>query len=335
MKIKLIEDKNLIPPKIIFTEKAYVKMLHLLLEESKISTLEFAFFGIVTKIKQETCTEYIVSDLKIPPQQVEPTHVETNDEKYPEWLVKTFPRIEDRKSIRLHGHSHVNMSPTPSGTDQDLFQNMLDNISDYFIQLIINKAGVYTMNLFDKETKLIYEDLTINLIVKKDNTVTMIPIEKLMEPFKTLFLSTQKDGKYDIKNNHLIINSVLSLNLKTLEVVLESNTNYLNITLNNSKNSITLNKKLYKEEPYIKETEEDVINNIERKLTYTELPKYPFSGEVWDETNYDYFYGNQNYNPKTTNPKPNPNDPNDERNYGYSQKNNSKNKKTKSKGVKI
>jgi len=146
-------------PKVVLTSLAFVKMVSSL-KVKQVEDLEYMFLGEVEKIDN---TKFVIQDIVFTPQLVTGATVETDDEKYVDWLTQNYPHPKSRKKIRLHGHSHVNMGVTPSGEDNKQLSRFIDQISDFFIQLIINKKGDYTLNLFNKETNLIYEKLDLYL----------------------------------------------------------------------------------------------------------------------------------------------------------------------------
>jgi len=86
--------------------------------------------------------------------------VNTDDDKYPEW---TWGLTDDEiNNLRFHGHSHVNMSVTPSSTDTGYQDDMLQNVNDYYIFAIHNKNGSYWLALYDVENNMCYEKEDIN-----------------------------------------------------------------------------------------------------------------------------------------------------------------------------
>lgn len=154
MSITFIKQPNI--PKVIFSPIAYATM-QLALEVKLVESLEFMFLG---EVYRKSESEFFVDKIVFAPQAANSgAYVETDDDRYPEWLNTNYPKVSDRQKLRLHGHSHVNMATNPSPTDNKLMESMLNNISDFFIQLIINKRGDYTLNLFDKETNLIFKNI--------------------------------------------------------------------------------------------------------------------------------------------------------------------------------
>lgn len=180
MEYRILKKELIEQPRLIYTSLAYSKMLDLM-SSNHASTKEFQFMGTVKKENND----YIIEDiLLVPNEKCSATYCETDDAKYPEWLNKTFPEAKDRKKLRLHGHSHVNMQTNPSGTDEQQIMKLIDMVDDYFIQLIINHKQENTVNIYNKEQNLIYTNviqyLLIGNIMLNLNTKTIINLNKLL-----------------------------------------------------------------------------------------------------------------------------------------------------------
>ena len=57
------------------------------------------------------------------------------------------------------GHSHVNMSTSPSGQDDKQMEVFADSNDDFFIRIITNKQGNLRLDIYDFESGIIYEQL--------------------------------------------------------------------------------------------------------------------------------------------------------------------------------
>lgn len=93
-------------------------------------------------------------------------------------------RAEELNNIRFWGHSHVNMNPTPSGTDEDTFNEYISDCKDYFIRFIMNKKGNYSLDLAVYNEGLIYTDLKFELIYSGDELELMENVNKLREEYE-------------------------------------------------------------------------------------------------------------------------------------------------------
>lgn len=56
--------------------------------------------------------------------------------------------VDRQKNIKMWGHSHVNMSPTPSSQDESQMEYFKDG-NPWFIRLITNKKREYNIDIFD------------------------------------------------------------------------------------------------------------------------------------------------------------------------------------------
>ena len=108
---------------------------------------EVSWFGVIVKTNKENTFRLI--DIMFPPQICKNTFVETDDEKFSEWYYKTFIKNNNPFMVRLHGHTHPFFAATPSGTDVNQFKQIMEEVDDYYIQLIINN---------DMDTYCVYHD---------------------------------------------------------------------------------------------------------------------------------------------------------------------------------
>lgn len=143
-------------PKIIISTTAGLKMSELV----RNCDGEVGWHGFVERPNENT---FIIKDIVVYPQTVTATTVDTDEAEYAVWLSKIS--TPDLKTMRFQGHSHVNMSCTPSGRDTDLFNKYLNSLKqdDYYIFFICNKRGEINTFLYDLKTntKYVKEDLEI------------------------------------------------------------------------------------------------------------------------------------------------------------------------------
>lgn len=148
--------------KLIFTASAWLKM-HALV--SSFST-EIGWHGIVERNENE----FRVTDILVYPQEVTGATVNTDQNKYEKWLYGD--EVGDNfDKIRLHGHSHVNMACSPSGTDMDHRNRVLADLRHgmYYIFLICNKQNAFRCDVYDTTDMTRYTENDIDLIVEGTN----------------------------------------------------------------------------------------------------------------------------------------------------------------------
>lgn len=156
-------------PTVYISTLAYLKMLLYVRD----TDVEIAWHGTVERNQAQNW--YHIKDVFLYPQIIRATTVDTDQEKYQEWL----QNIEDDdvfNNIRFQGHSHVNMGTTPSGTDLNMYSNFLQVLpnNDYYIFMVMNKAGSITCLIYDLAKNLIYENADINIKVMTPHTYDLI-----------------------------------------------------------------------------------------------------------------------------------------------------------------
>ena len=147
--------KNSSKVNVVFSNLAFTKILYLVM----LFDDEVAWHGTV---ERDGDTFYI-TDIMVYPQEVTGATVNTDQEKYTQWLYEFDD--ETFNSIRFQGHSHVNMAVSPSSTDLNHQESILTQLSgeDFYIFLIINKKMQMFLRVFDLASNTIYEMEDINL----------------------------------------------------------------------------------------------------------------------------------------------------------------------------
>lgn len=145
-----------------FTQTAWVKMTALLKEFTK----EVAWHGVARRVEDED-NAYEISDIMVYPQTVGPADVDMDPEEYTKWLI-AHDGDERFDHIRFQGHSHVDMPPSPSGTDMDHQREILDQLGpdDFYIFAIYNKSLRYDIRIYDFQKNRMFgnADVTVKII---------------------------------------------------------------------------------------------------------------------------------------------------------------------------
>lgn len=150
--------------KLKMTGKAWAKMMILILNYDS----EVAWHGLVERDADEPAT-FTITDILLYPQEVTGSTVTTDQQEYQDWMFSLSD--EQLTAMRFQGHSHVNMAVTPSSTDEDHEEgivNMLKN-DDFYIFGIFNKKGDKTLRIFDCRTNTYYETKDIDFAVISDD----------------------------------------------------------------------------------------------------------------------------------------------------------------------
>jgi hypothetical protein len=145
-----IKGKVIIPT-ILWAPEAWLKLQTLVTNSKE----EVAWHGLMRKLEDED--EYLVYDIIVYPQQVNGSSAYTDQEEYAKWM-QSLPD-EVFNNLRMQGHSHVNMSTSPSGTDTGLYNTMLNALNriPFYMFMITNKRGEMFILFYDFEKNLIFE----------------------------------------------------------------------------------------------------------------------------------------------------------------------------------
>lgn len=168
-------------------DKAYQKMFALV---DHFST-EIAWHCLA---KRDDKGKYTISDVIVYPQKVTGATVNTDQEKYQMWLFElpdeVFPLV------RCQAHSHVNMATSPSGTDTNYYDQIVETLGDedFFIFMILNKRRDIFCNIYDKKYNVMYESKDITITKTYDDEIEELlkdAHEKCKEEVKVI------ERKYD------------------------------------------------------------------------------------------------------------------------------------------
>ena len=152
--------------KIYINSDAYLKMMLYIRDTST----EIAWHGTVER--QENI--YYIKDVFLYPQIVTGATVNTDQEEYQNWLMELTD--EQHNSLRFQGHSHVNFGVTPSGTDTNFYQEILQVLpkDDFYIFMIMNKSGDTTFLIYDLAQNLMYENADIEYEIVAEDTGSLL-----------------------------------------------------------------------------------------------------------------------------------------------------------------
>lgn len=199
-KVETPEPKNKDTIKVGITVEAYTKMKMLVANTKE----ECAWKGYVT---HPTKNLYLIKDIYVYPQKYCGLHVESDDTKYPMWCAKLAHEQPDvYNHLRFQGHSHVNASVTPSGTDISYYKEVINEIgdNDFYIFMILNKSGDMWINVFDKKKNIRYEKTDIYTYIYNANIDLCEWTEKQIKENLTEIKHTNEyanENKKDKKSN--------------------------------------------------------------------------------------------------------------------------------------
>lgn len=145
-----------------FSEMAYLKMTSLVRAFDK----EVAWHGVAERGEAEN--EYLITDILVYPQTVTSVTVEMDESEYAKWIEAGITSGDDR-FFHLHaqGHSHVNASTGPSGTDLAHQRGILEDVrpNGFYVFMIWNKRDEHTCIIYDLGRNIVFEDRDITIQV--------------------------------------------------------------------------------------------------------------------------------------------------------------------------
>lgn len=120
---------------------------------------EIGWLGVVTKTNDSL---FIVEDVYLFKQNVHMATTEITPEglsEFAEDLLSQPDGIDIWNNIRLWGHSHVNMSTSPSKQDNDQMLTFAQGGHPWFLRIIANKKGDISIDLYDYSQGITYKNL--------------------------------------------------------------------------------------------------------------------------------------------------------------------------------
>lgn len=141
------DEKNKDKVMVTFTMKAYIKMRDLVDRYAS----EVGWFGFIDKLSD---LEYRITDICVYPQLVTGATVKETNEPWDDDMP-----IDQIRRRHFHGHSHVNMMPSPSGTDINHRRDQMELVKSdsFYLFLITNKSCAWTAALFDLANNTVYD----------------------------------------------------------------------------------------------------------------------------------------------------------------------------------
>ena len=161
-----IEAKQIKEPTIYITPNAYLKMRKLVDATSS----EIGWYGTVSEYPGLERV-YLIDDIIVYPQTVTGATCEQDESKMFEFEMSLTTEQVNKK--RFQGHSHVNMGVTPSGVDEAFYQDLLTQVTDYFIIVVTNKRNEYTVRFYDIQNNVLYSDLPILLLLEDGSDLNL------------------------------------------------------------------------------------------------------------------------------------------------------------------
>lgn len=248
MKVSIINEKKSKEPKVFIKD---IELQNKLLALVSAKNCEIMLLGIVEREENN----FTITELLIPPMDNNSSaFVTTDDEKFPSFLLD-LPR-EKRNKLRLHLHTHPNMAVTPSPTDENMINDMVSNISDFYIRIIANSDFKFKVDVFLTESNIKYEDVglrfninDLEIIFDRLGSPEIKPkiqkefVEELDKNIKKQIETTKDKKTTNTKNTSTTDNTDTVSNLKLTNKFKQAVEKCLNIKLPDyNKNLIKLQK---------------------------------------------------------------------------------------------
>ena len=158
---------------IYFTPGAWNRMTALV---SSFNT-EVQWHGCVRRLGENVFEVY---DIIVPPHVVTGSTVTSDPVRYSEWITGLGDEVFSH--LRFHGHSHVNMGCSPSGTDMKYRRDIVTQLpiprnedeDSFYLFLIVNKKGEWTGEIYDVTNNALYGngEIEIEVYDKGDSTLS-------------------------------------------------------------------------------------------------------------------------------------------------------------------
>ena len=223
-----------------------------------------------------------ITDVMLFEQEVHSTTTEITPEglsEFGEKLLQQENGMDIWNSMKVWGHSHVNMSVSPSGQDNNQMEVFADNGHDFSIRIIANKKGDMALDLYDYETGVIYKN--IQWYASKTETEISIQeeINKLEDRIESLYLFLEEVDDKRINEIEENIKSEMKLKVSKKTYGTTANSNWQD---NWKKGTYYDTTKKKEEEKETKESENEVTylnyNNETGEYSYTSFNNFETYG---------------------------------------------------------
>ena len=213
MNVKIMKN---FAPKIFINIDAINKMK----EYIRQSSLEIGWLGTARRFSNQI----FIDDVFLFKQEVHSTTTEITTEGLNDFAMELLSQedgMEIWNNMKVWGHSHVNMSTSPSSQDDKQIEVFSQNADDFFIRIIANKKDDFRIDLYDYTTGVIYEQLPyevdygedkdiIESLYKKIEEITeainlrIKPNETMVEEIKTEIKEKVTEKKFTYSGNAAI-----------------------------------------------------------------------------------------------------------------------------------
>lgn len=155
-----------------------------------------------TAYKDEGENNIHISDVFLFDQEVHSTTTEITPEglsTFAEKILEEADGMDIWNNLKVWGHSHVNMSVSPSGQDDNQMSTFADGGHDWFIRIIANKKGDMRVDFYSYELGVYFNDLPWSETVSQQESEIQLHIAKLYNMLDEIEERRTKMYEDDIK----------------------------------------------------------------------------------------------------------------------------------------
>lgn len=151
----LIEHKLPDTPTVYFTPVAWNKVLRIVAKSSG----EVGWLGLVEQIDED----YMITDVFVPVQEVTGVTTDIEAAAHAALVFQLDQAGYDVNQLLYWGHSHVNMSVSPSVTDEEQLAEYIEHMetATFFLRGIHNKRGEVKMDVFDVGNNVLHQRVDV------------------------------------------------------------------------------------------------------------------------------------------------------------------------------
>lgn len=178
VEVDVLQTKS---PKVFISDECMVKMM------CYIDSCDDEIGWLGTAYKKND--KFYIDDVMLFEQDVHGTTTEITPEGLEEFgskLLEEENGLETWNKIRVWGHSHVNMSVSASGQDDDQMETFSSNGLDWFIRIIANKKGEMQVDVYNFESGIIYKNVKYYHLLNEEEYELTKEIDKLEKQLEKL-----------------------------------------------------------------------------------------------------------------------------------------------------
>jgi len=105
---------------------------------------------------------YCIEDVFLLEQEANSVTTEINPDALEHFIQEHIDDMRLINNLKIWGHSHVNMSTSPSGQDDKQMEDFIQSQYDFFIRIIGNKKNELRVDLYNYETGIVYQQLSFD-----------------------------------------------------------------------------------------------------------------------------------------------------------------------------